>query len=62
MAEDNLDLVVKGFRRLSAADKTKFIEAILRWQREGVLNERIEKSHDSINMGPVASGCPCCGR
>jgi hypothetical protein len=62
------EIVLAGFVKLSEADQKEVAEAIERFRRSdrptqkstGELWEK--RGRDRILMGPVASGCPCCGR
>ncbi|MER8413100.1 hypothetical protein [Mesorhizobium sp. L2C084A000] len=59
---DELRKVIRGYTKLSLGDRKEFVTRITRPGAEiGTLNERIEKS-EQITMGPLGSGCPCCGR
>lgn len=59
---EELHKVIKGYAKLSPADRRKFVKRITEPGVEvGTLNERIEKS-EQITMGPLGNGCPCCGR
>jgi hypothetical protein len=59
---EELRKVLHGFNQLSAPDKRKFLQRARDENLEqGYVNERVEKS-DEITMGPLGSGCPCCGR
>lgn len=53
--------MLSGFARLTDEEKNEFIDA-LNNQLEKV-SKGIKEAHDfRITLGPLKSGCPCCGR
>lgn len=62
------EIVLAGFAKLSEAEQREVAEAIANHEREGYISRKSidagweKRGKDRILMGPVASGCPCCGR
>jgi hypothetical protein len=57
-----LELVLQGVQSLSEAEKIKLREfLVLRENRRFMTEDALGKSLN-VNMGPVATGCPCCGK
>ena len=60
-------LVLQGFFDLSDPDKQEVGDLIDQYRRaigaekKASVRETFE-SHGRITMGPVSTGCPCCGR
>ena len=66
MMTDDAKKVLAGFARLSSSDQQQVIDEINRFlkapsYRQKELSEQFSRSAGVI-MGPVGSGCPCCGR
>jgi hypothetical protein len=58
----SLELVIRGYKSLSADDKEKLEEFVKGYVHRSIaMDEALTKSLH-VSMGPVASGCPCCGR
>ncbi len=60
-------LVLRGYFALSEAEKREVEDAIDQYRRAGSTEKKasIRKTFGSqgrITMGPVSTGCPCCGR
>ena len=55
--------VLAGFARLEDTDQTSVIEAVNRFVA-ATPSERsnLRQEYEKAVMGPVGSGCPCCGR
>lgn len=53
-------LVVKGYLALSKDQQKEVAEIVKRHEKDGTLTEEVRKGQ--IGMGPIGSGCPCCGR
>lgn len=62
------EIVLAGFAKLSDGDKKEVAEAIASHQRETAIARKSidagweKRGRDRILMGPVSSGCPCCGK
>jgi len=62
------EIVLAGLVKLSEVDQKELAEAIERFRRsdrtaQKSIGEAWEKrGRDRVLMGPVSSGCPCCGR
>lgn len=61
---ENAYKVLMGFIKLSASEKTVFIEEVNKYQNAG-FNEKsliIERIQLKASVGPKNSICTCCGR
>jgi L-asparaginase II len=63
---ERVRLVLNGFIQLSAADKNALIDDLNGYVKA---NESLQKSiredvakGTRVTLGPVGTGCPCCGR
>ena len=61
-------LVLRGYVNLNSAQQSELVDYVNRYnrgsriERDGIVNESISKSAHRMDVGPVGSGCPCCGR
>jgi hypothetical protein len=62
----NVELVFNGFCKLSDSEKKDVIDAIIDYQKADIKGRRaiVEGSEKRarIQLGPVGTLCPCCGR
>jgi len=61
---DNTRKVLNGFIELSDEEKQEFINELQKWSNLDFserrrYNESIQKS---VDLGPLSSSCPCCGK
>lgn len=64
---DRTKLVLEGFIKLTNAEKEELIRQINDYNKKSSygqesFKESVQKSLDSIVLGPLGSKCPCCGR
>lgn len=59
--------VFQGYRTLTDNERDEFIETVNEYNRAGLekksrmTREATEYTY-KVDMGPVSTGCPCCGR
>jgi hypothetical protein len=55
--------VLAGFVRVSDTDQSEIIEAMNRFLAANPSERQdLRREYETSVMGPVGSGCPCCGR
>jgi hypothetical protein len=59
--DEEVRLVLRGFANLNDQQKREVARIVRGYTTDGVLNEEVKKSI-RIGMGPIGTGCPCCGR
>lgn len=62
----NTQLVYRGFLQLNEEEKRQFIEEINKFFQKDHQGRQFEISEISKNerivLGPLSTGCPCCGK
>jgi hypothetical protein len=58
-------IVLNGFEKLDAVEKDEFVSELNK-RRSGKSDELrkslTEAQRTTMNLGPMPTGCPCCGR
>lgn len=63
MASTKATTVVRGYLSLTVDERREVEDAIRRHQQGGQARESIRKAFGTrLDTGPIAGGCPCCGR
>ena len=58
-----LEYVLTGIKGLSESEKEKVLDILkLKLEKKIALDENTLAKTLDVSMGPVTSGCPCCGR
>lgn len=55
-------LVLRGYLDLSESERRDLIRELNRVIELSEVNKSARKRDISMELGPVSSGCPCCGR
>jgi len=60
-------IVFTGFLALTPEQQSEFIDEVNKYLKKDdydrrTLKEYIEKQANTIRLGPLSQGCPCCGR
>jgi len=68
---DNVKKVMAGYLALTAAEQSEFIDELNEFNKEPPekkrmikkgLYESLGRNAERVLMGPVSTGCPCCGK
>jgi hypothetical protein len=61
---ENTRRVLKGFIELSDDEKQEFVDELQKWSDlDFSERRRYQKSiQESVDLGPLSSACPCCGK
>ena len=61
---DETEKVLHGFLELTSNEKEDFIKEIENWSELSFSEKKdFQKSiEESVDVGPISSTCPCCGR
>jgi hypothetical protein len=60
--DNETKLVLKGYLNLKPHQQKEIAEIIKNHSTYGTIDEQLRKDSNTISMGPVGTGCPCCGR
>ena len=59
--DDAVRRMVRAFEALNPEQKMEFLNSVIRYKEHGTLDESVRKD-SQINMGPLGSRCPYCGK
>lgn len=64
MASQNVQLLLSGYVRLTAQEQAVYVDELNKLREKinkGLIKEGGRLDHE-ISLGPMKTGCPCCGR
>lgn len=62
MIDKKMGLVIKGYLALDKSQQKEVAKVIQGYEDRGIVSEEVKKNQTEIGLGPVGTGCPCCGR